>query len=114
MSFTRVLTPTAIWREKDVIVLTSNTVGVRPRKIAPVEEAIAKAFLPALLQEQNKLPKHIRGHFTLPGRPAEIGIPIPCSTARDFFETSANSTKLLAQSLVPRWSNLDHVAHGEL
>ena len=57
-----------------------------PRKTEPVGEATAKAFLPTLLQEQNKLPENSRGQLALPVRPAGmIGIPIPCSTARGSY-----------------------------
>ena len=66
---------------------------------APLEEAIAKAFLPSLLQEQSKLPENFRSQLALPVRQAGIGIPSPCSTARGFTEASVNCTELFAQSL---------------
>ena len=76
----------------------------------PVEEAIAKAFLPALLQEQNELSENFRSQLALPVRQAGIGIPSPCNTARGHYEASVNCTKVLAQSLLDG-TDLDTRAH---
>ena len=57
----------------------------------PVEEAIAKAFLPALLQEQNELSENFQSQLALPVCQARIGI---------HYEATVNCTKVLAQSLL--------------
>jgi hypothetical protein len=77
---------------------------------APVEEAIANAFLPALLQEQAGLPERLRNLLALPVRQAGIGIPSPGSTAAGSYAASFDCTRLLAQSLRDG-TDLDVVAY---
>jgi len=68
-------------------------------KFAPVEEAIATKFLPALFQAKEALPDDLRKLLALPVRSAGIGIPDPVATADGCYQASVKCTAVLTQSL---------------
>jgi hypothetical protein len=67
---------------------------------APLEEAIATHFLPAILDASVEEVATIRGLLALPVRLGGLGIPDPTTTGEFCFEASCESTKLLQDSLL--------------
>jgi hypothetical protein len=67
---------------------------------APLEEAIATVFLPALLDATVEETANLRPLLALPVRLGGLGIPDPTTTGAACFDASSDSTRLLQDSLV--------------
>ena len=76
---------------------------------APIEEALATVFIPALLG--GKEGEQLRDLFTLPVRQAGLNIPNPAKKARDGYQASLECTKALTASLLAR-SDLDAIGYA--
>jgi hypothetical protein len=80
--------------------------------LAPIEEALATVFLPALLQEcREETAAQLRDLLALPVLKAGLGIPNPAKKAADGYRASIACTKTLTESLLDR-SDLDTVAYN--
>jgi hypothetical protein len=66
---------------------------------APLEEAIAQIFLPALLEEPAENIAPLRSLLALSPRQAGLGVPSPRVTAESSYQSSVKSTGHLANSL---------------
>jgi len=60
--------------------------------LAPIEEALANTFLPALLEEPPALMARLRAISTLPVQYAGLGIPNPMATAAQDYAASRKLT----------------------
>ena len=76
---------------------------------APIEEALATVFIPALLG--GKEGEQLRDLFTLPVRQAGLNIPNPAKKAGDGYQASLECTKALTASLLAR-SDLDAIGYA--
>ena len=68
-------------------------------KLAPLEHALHKTFLPALLQEDS-ISNDFRQQLALPVKQGGIGIPNPVTTANGRYSDSVTCTRKLTQSLL--------------
>ena len=67
---------------------------------APVEEAIATHFLPALFDTKVEEIAPLRALLSLPVRCGGLGIPNPTTTGEDCYASSTGGTQLLKDSLI--------------
>ena len=76
---------------------------------APIEKAITKVFLPAVLG-QATIGQTMRKQTALAVKRAGLGIPNPTTTTGDNYSASVNCSKLLVESLLTG-EPIDIVAH---
>ena len=69
---------------------------------APIEEALAEGFLPALLKESVEGVAKLRELLALPVRMAGLGVPNPTVTADACYRASLSCTETLTKSLTNR------------
>jgi hypothetical protein len=79
---------------------------------APVEEALATQFLPALLQEPEEIGPSFRDLLALPARKAGLGVPDPQLTAASCHSASKACTAELTRTL-RAGTELDVNVHAE-
>jgi hypothetical protein len=79
----------------------------------PLEDAISRVFLPALLEEPSENLAPMRALLALSPRQAGLGVPSPQSTATASFQSSVKSTGHLANTL-KTGAPLDATAYAEI
>jgi len=70
--------------------------------LAPIEEALANTFLPALLEEPQASTARLRSISTVPVRYMGLGIPNPMATAAQNYAASRELTDPLTSLLTTR------------